>query len=183
MGMAKKLLPFQNYWDLPFFGICKFWEKSLITESCPWQPLSYLHFHITCSILKLFSRKFCSIFSPTRDFLPLLPPVCVLCDWGSREKRKGTQSGGGEGASTYWRWGPRVDPCLADFPFISGVWVFGTHITNTRIKLAKTGFRVFRLSDRVGEEGSLLLFLEVRLQSWYRSSRIFLMGFFLLPNL
>ena len=60
---------------------------------------------------------------------------------------------------------PPVDPCLSDFPFISGVWVFGTHITNTRIKLVKTGFRVFRLSDRVGEEGSLLLFLEVRLQS------------------
>ena len=183
MGMAKKLLPFQNYWDLPFFGICKFWEKSLITESCPWQPLSYLHFHITCSILKLFFRKFCSIFSPTRDFLPLLPPVCVLCDWGSREKRKGTQSGGGEGASTYWRWGPPSWSMSSRFPF--HIWCLGIWDTyyKYKLKLAKTGFRVFRLSDRVGEEGSLLLFLEVRPRSWYRSSRIFLMGFFLLPNL
>ena len=63
-----------------------------------------------------------------------------------QERRERGHRVGGGGPPLIGGEAPRVDPCLADFPFISGIWVFGTHNTKTRIKLVKTGFQVIRRS-------------------------------------
>ena len=72
--------------------------------------------------------------------------MCALRLRIKREEKGDTEKGEGGGPPLIGGEAPRVDPCLTDFPFISGIRVFGTHITNSRIKLVKTGFQVIRRS-------------------------------------
>ena len=88
----------RNCYPSKIIGICNFCNWQILQKRNYELQIAALDNHyLFCIFIEVtvfwnFVSKFCSIFSPT--FLPLLPPLCVLCDWGSREKRKGTQSGG-----------------------------------------------------------------------------------------